>query len=233
MLTLALDTTTRAASGAVVVDGRVGGEWTADAARSLAALLPRGLIDALAAGGWTLKDVDLLAVAVGPGSFTGLRVGIATMQGLAVALGRPLLGVSSLEALARCAVEDQGDPNSTISAWMDAWRGEAYTGLYRHGHEVRPATVGGPADALAALAEIDGPVVFVGDGAALHRSLIEERLGQRAVFSATMQPNLAPTIARIAAARAAAGERSGPDAITPLYVRRPDVERARDARRVG
>ena len=233
MLTLALDTTTRTSSGAVVVDGHVGGEWTADAARSLAALLPRGLIDALAAGGWTLKDVDLLAVAVGPGSVTGLRVGIATMQGLAVALGRPLLGVSSLEALARCAVEEHGDPTSTISVWVDAWRGEAYTGLYRHGQEVRPVTVGAPADALAALAEIDGPVLLVGDGAALHRSLIEERLGRRAIFAATMQPKLAPTIARIASARAAAGERSLPDAIIPLYVRRPDVERARDARRVG
>ena len=117
---------------------------------------------------------------------------------------------------------------------MDAWRGEAYTGLYRHGQEVRPASVGAPADALAdALAEIDGPVVLVGDGAALHRSLIEERLGPRAIFAATMQPKLAPTIARIASARAAAGERSLPDAITPLYVRRPDVERARDVRRVG
>jgi len=230
MLTLALDTTTRASSGAVVVDGHVGGEWSADAAQSLAALLPRGLIDALVAGGWTLQDVDLLAVAVGPGSFTGLRVGIATMQGLAVALGRPLLGVSSLEALARCAAEEHGDSASTISVWVDAWRGEAYTGLYRHGQEVRPATVGAPVDALA---EIDGPVLLVGDGAALHRSLIEERLGRRAVFAATMQPRLAPTIARIAAARAAAGERSLPDAITPLYVRRPDVERARDARRVG
>jgi tRNA threonylcarbamoyladenosine biosynthesis protein TsaB len=234
MLTLALDTTTRASSGAVVVDGRVGGEWTADAAQALAALLPRGLIDALAAGGWTLQDVDLLAVAVGPGSFTGLRVGIATMQGLAVALGRPLLGVSSLEALARCAAEEHGDPTSTISVWVDAWRGEAYTGLYRHGQELRPATVGAPADALAGpLAEIDGPIVLVGDGAALHRGLIEERLGRRAIFAATMQPRLAPTIARLAAARAAAGERPLPDDITPLYVRRPDVERARDARRVG
>jgi tRNA threonylcarbamoyladenosine biosynthesis protein TsaB len=230
MLTLALDTTTRASSGAAVVDGRVGGEWTADAAQSLAALLPRGLIDALAAGGWTLQDVDVLAVAVGPGSFTGLRVGIATMQGLAVALGRPLLGVSSLEALARCAADEHGDPTATISVWVDAWRGEAYTGLYRHGQELRPATVGAPADALA---EIDGSVVLVGDGAALHRGLIEERLGRRAIFAATMQPKLAPTIARIATARAAAGERSLPDHITPLYVRRPDVERARDARRVG
>jgi tRNA threonylcarbamoyladenosine biosynthesis protein TsaB len=230
MLTLALDTTTRASTGAVVVDGRVAGEWTAAAAQSLAAQLPRGLVDALTAGGWTLADVDVLAVAVGPGSFTGLRVGIATMQGLAVALGRPLLGVSSLEALAHCAAQEHGDLGITVSVWVDAWRGEAYTGLYRQGEELRPPTVGTPADALAG---IDGTVLLVGDGAALHRNLIVERLGRRAIFAASMQPRLAATIARAAAARAAAGEQSLPDAIAPLYVRRPDVERVRDARRVG
>lgn len=230
MLTLALDTTTRASTGAVVVDGHLVAEWIGDAAQSLAAQLPRGLVDALTTGGWTLADVDVLAVAVGPGSFTGLRVGIATMQGLAVALRRPLLGVSSLEALAVCAVDEYGDAAVTVSAWVDAWRGEAYTGLYRQGRELRPPTVGAPVDALE---EIDGTVLLVGDGAALHHDLIEERLGPRAIFAASLQPRLAPTIARAAAARAAAGERPLPDAIAPLYVRRPDVERARDARRVG
>jgi tRNA threonylcarbamoyladenosine biosynthesis protein TsaB len=230
MLTLALDTTTRASTGAVVVDGRVAGEWIAGPEQSLAAQLPHGLVSALAVGGWTLADVDVLAVAVGPGSFTGLRVGIATMQGLAVALGRPLLGVSSLEALARRAAEEYGDSTATVSAWVDAWRGEAYTGLYREGQELRPPTVGAPDDALAG---IDGDVVVVGDGAVLHRDLIERRLGRHAIFAVSMQPRLAPTIARAAAARAAAGERPLPDAIAPLYVRRPDVERARDARRVG
>lgn len=230
MLTLALDTTTRASTGAAVVDGQVAGEWTADATQSLAAQLPHGLLGALAAGGWTLADVDVLAVAVGPGSFTGLRVGIATMQGLAFALGRPLLGVSSLEALARCAAAECGDETATVSTWVDAWRGEAYTGLYRAGQELRPPTVGAPAEALAG---IDETVVVVGDGAVLHRDLIERRLGRQAVFAPNMQPRLAPTIARAAAARAAAGERPLPDAIAPLYVRRPDVERARDARPVG
>ena len=71
MVTLALDTTTKAATSAVVSGARVVGEWAGDAAISPAAQLPRGLEDALAAAGCRLGDVDVLAVAVGPGSFTG------------------------------------------------------------------------------------------------------------------------------------------------------------------
>ncbi len=228
MVTLALDTTTKAATSAVVSGARVLGEWAGDAGISPAAQLPRGIEEALAAAGCRPGDVDVLAVAVGPGSFTGLRVGIATMQGLAVALTRPLLGVSALEALMACAAAECADAGELlVSPWVDAWRGEVYAGAYRAGRGMMPPMIGDPARVLAAL---DGPVLLVGDGAAAHRALIVSHAGSRVRFAPTLTPRLAAAIARLAAARAQAGERPAPHAIAPLYVRRPDVEMARDHR---
>ena len=228
MVTLALDTTTKIATTAVVSGTRVVGEWAGDAGLSPAAQLPRGLEEALAAAGCRPGDIDVLAVAVGPGSFTGLRVGIATMQGLAVALARPLVGVSALEALTTCAAAECADGEEVlISPWVDAWRGEVYAGAYRAGLPLMTPVVAGPARILAAL---DGPVLFVGDGAVAHRAFIVSQCGDRGRFAPTMTPRLAPAIARLAAARAQAGERPDPHAVAPLYVRRPDAEMARDHR---
>ena len=231
MVTLALDTTTKTATSAVLVGGRVAGEWVGDAAVSPAAQLPGGVAEALAAAGCRAGDVDVLAVAVGPGSFTGLRVGIATMQGLATALSRPLIGVSALEALAACAaIESGAGDDLLIVPWVDAWRGEIYAGVYRAGGALALPVVGDPARVLAGL---EGAALFTGDGAASHRTLITTQLGDRARFATTMTPRLAATIARLATARAEAGERPAPHAIAPLYVRRPDAELARDASRAG
>jgi tRNA threonylcarbamoyladenosine biosynthesis protein TsaB len=228
MVTLALDTTTKTATSAVLSDDVVLAEWVGDATISPAAQLPGGVVDVLGRAGCRPDDVDVLAVAVGPGSFTGLRVGIATMQGLAVAFARPLIGISGLEALAACAAGESGTEDGVIIApWVDAWRGEVYAGRYRGGVPLGEPTVGSPEEALA---DLDGPALFVGDGAAAHRALIAHSR-QKARFAATMTPRLAPAIARLASARAQGGERPGPHAIAPLYVRRPDAELARDSRR--
>ena len=90
-----------------------------------------------------MRDVDLLAVASGPGSFTGLRIGIATIQGLAMAHGKRVVPVSALEALARAAVNP---PIDTIAAWMDAQRGEVFAALYSaDGRDLLiPAGLGAP-----------------------------------------------------------------------------------------
>ena len=231
MITLALDTTTKAATCAILSGDEVTGQWTGDSLMSQAAQLPRGVAEALAAGGCRPEDVDVLAVAVGPGSFTGLRVGIATMQGLAVALSRPLIGVSALDALALAAAAECGaGATLPIAPWVDAWRGEVYAGIYRGSRALGPPVVGNP---LRLLADFDEPLLFIGDGALAHRALIAATLGDRARFAPTMTPGLAGVIARLACARAVEGERPAPHAIAPLYVRRPDAELARDAHRAG
>ena len=99
MLVLALDTTTRRGSVALVRDGVELESYAGDEGVTHGQRLPGDLVRVLDRQKLSLGDVDLFAVAAGPGSFTGLRIGIATMQGLALASGKPIIGVSALDAL--------------------------------------------------------------------------------------------------------------------------------------
>src|SRR4051812_46038494 len=106
MRVLALDTTTRAGSVALVDDNMIVEERPGDPSQTHAQRLPAEVLAVLDAHGVTLSDIDLFAVAAGPGSFTGLRIGLATVQGLAFVTRRRIVGVSALEALAQIASRD-------------------------------------------------------------------------------------------------------------------------------
>src|SRR5579864_1919251 len=135
MRVLALDTTTRAGSAALVVEeepdgeARVADERPGDPSRSHAERLPSELSVLLDAHGLSWRDIDLFAVASGPGSFTGLRVGIATLQGLALVARRPIVGVPALVAMAHLAARQLG-AGRRIGVWMDAHRREVFAALY-------------------------------------------------------------------------------------------------------
>lgn len=234
MVVLALDTTSRQGSSAVAVHGRVVLEIASDALLPQAARVPGELQALLARAGLTLKDVDAFAVAVGPGSFTGLRVGIATMQGLAFDTDKPLVGVSALDALAMIASEGAADSGLRTAAWIDAWRGEVYAALYDGVTPVEDVTVERPQDIFERWSRgSTGSAAgyrFIGDGVASHVAAIGEALGDQAHIAATLTPALAGTIARRASAELASGHRPAADEVRPLYVRRPDAEIARDAR---
>lgn len=224
MLTLALDTATRVGSCAVARDGIVLLEQASDASRPQAARLPSELMSLLDRADVALSAIDIYAVATGPGSFTGLRIGIASMQGLAFAAGKPLIGISGLDALAHVA----GGSTPRVATWIDAWRGEVYAALYEGGREREAPTVAHP---HALLSRFSGShTLFIGDGADTCRRLIEGTLGSFARIAEPATPLLAATIARMATDRARAGHIPSAHAISPLYVRRPDAELARDAR---
>ena len=232
MIVLALDTTTPEGSCAIAGPGDRVVERAGEAERSHEARLPGDLMALLAAEGLSLGEIDAYAVATGPGSFTGLRVGIATMQGLAFASGRPLIGVSALDALATLGRVDAAmTPDATgtmrLATWVDAWRGQVFAALYDERQVIEPPSVETPRAILTRLA--GSRLFFIGDGAAAHADEIRETLGRQAVLCAPVAPRLAGTIGRMAAGALRAGHRPPPQAVRPLYVRRPDAELSRRA----
>lgn len=227
---LALETATRAGSVAVVRGTRELDARAGDPARPHATRLPGDLLAALTRSGLTLADVDLLAVCLGPGAFTGLRVGIASIQGLAMATGLPVAGVSALDALAVAAVAAGTD--GRIGVWMDAARGEVFAARYEPDRDavlgIRHADepVSAPPAAVVETWRADPPGVLIGDGAARFPD-------EAATLGAQVLPTpslLAPIVARCAARLAEAGGAGRPHALRPVYVRRPDAELAREAR---
>ncbi len=247
MVCLSLDTTTPGGSCAVARDGVVIRELRGDPDRPHDTRLPGDLMTLLADARLGLRDVELYAVATGPGSFTGLRIGIATMQGLAFAAGKPLIGVSGFDALARAVIVGRtvtvgralsGSPSAqgarSVATWVDAWRGEVFAARYEGDVEVEPPSVEKPDTVLAriALPRIAAPTLFVGDAVPIYADVIQRACGDRALFAEPPAPPLAGTIAQLATEQARAGHHPPPDDIRPLYIRRPDAERARDARPV-
>jgi len=227
MITLALDTSTRTGGCAVLRGDDLLAEVPGEAARTHAERLPKDLMTALDRAEVALADVEVFAVATGPGSFTGLRVGIATMQGLALAAGRPLVGISVLDALVRSAM-GTSRAGTRVATWVDAWRGEVYAALFAGVEAVEGASVELPDRILARLRGTR--TLFIGDGAAAHRDVISQTMGLHGELAPMLEPPLAGIIGRLARAEVAAGRRPGPADIQPLYVRRPDVELTRDAR---
>jgi tRNA threonylcarbamoyladenosine biosynthesis protein TsaB len=242
VIVLALDSRSVRGSAALWCDGRVLDARPSDPERSFSSQLPALLLDLLADHGLALGDVGVFAASIGPGSLTGLRVGIATVQGLAFGASRPVVGVSALEAVAADAAlraPESGRPD-WIGAWLDAFRGEVFTALYRFNGsgrtwgdrlvDVEPPAVARPecpAERWAA-ATAGSRCLVSGDPAG--HSAISAAFGDRAVFHDA--GILAGAVALLAAERAAAGEATGPHALHPLYVRRPDAEVARDRARL-
>jgi len=175
----------------------------------------------------TLEEIDAFAVITGPGSFTGLRVGISTMQGLAFARQRHVFPVTTFEACERHAA----GPHAT-AVWIDAHRGEVFAMLLdADGGTLESPSSRPPVNTLdawqPALAEL-ARVRFTGDGAVRYRDVIQNRIGAAARVDETV-PLLAGIAGRIA--EASPSRAVAPHAVIPQYVRRPDAELARDHRK--
>ncbi|MEE9218652.1 MAG: tRNA (adenosine(37)-N6)-threonylcarbamoyltransferase complex dimerization subunit type 1 TsaB [Acidobacteriota bacterium] len=195
-------------------------EWLRAGARASREMLP-ALDRVLARAGVDLADVDAFAAVRGPGSFTGLRVGLATARGLAMATGLPAAGFCALDLL----VGQVPEGASHACAWIDAGRGEIFCAAYvrENGLWCRRGSYELCEAGQAVQAALRG--AFIGSAADRYRERIEARGdGFRVVVHRSY---LAEDAARAWARECAAGRRPGPESLRPLYIRPSDAERRR------
>lgn len=175
-----------------------------------------------AAGGW--DGVERIAVGLGPGSFTGLRVGIATARGLSVSLGIPASGVCTLDALAR-GIAESGAEGQCLAV-LDGFRGEVFAALYGPGGErLWEPLVCRPEELAARVAELPAPPSTAGPGAVRFRHELARNGVRIADDSDPVHRVAARHLCAIAAATGADEDRAG---LAPIYLRPPDAERWRE-----
>lgn len=208
---------------------------------------------ALQQSGYTIYDVDFFAVTTGPGSFTGLRIGLSTVKGLSYATGKPIVSVPTLEALARnfpfcrypvCTMLDAR--KKEIYAALFEWRDDGFIRLINemsvrvdrllekinetlNTHSDRKDALSNPLLLPFRKVEVggfsDGKIVFTGDGAILYREEIVSHMGEKALFASPEKMAPSPAnVACIGIQKALRGEFAEPVNLVPFYLRRSEAE---------
>jgi len=225
MRVLSIDTASTTGSVAVVAGETLLAEFTIARQETHSRRLMNMIDGAFEMAGLALADMDGLAFTRGPGSFTGLRIGLSVIKGLAAVSGIPLVGVSSLEVLAHQAP----DLSRPIYPMMDARNSEVYFAGYRfsNGGFQRVADEAALTPDAAAEA-ITGDCLLTGDGAHRYRTLFETRLGSHAAFAAPDHgiPR-ALTVARLSMPRFEAGQTDDVRSVVPVYLRKSYAEQLR------
>ena len=224
---LAVDTATEICGVALAVDGRVKAELILNRGVTHTQSVLSAIDAVLGISGLTAEDVDAYAVTRGPGSFTGLRIGISSIKGLALASSKPIVGISSLEVLAHQAP----GCSDLICSMMDARRQEVYWALFRRDSEGINAIMEervGPAAEIAAA--IDEQCQFIGNGVPPYRSELLKGLTHLAQWAGKESNDIRPAVlARLAWQRFQVGETSDTRTFSPVYLRKSDAELHRKA----
>lgn len=223
MRILAIDTSTRVGSIALVEGPLLKAQNILDIRATHNQRLLPGIERILTDAGWSLDDLDGFAVSLGPGSFTGLRIGLSIVKGLAWATGKPLVGVPTLDGLAA----NVSFVPYMICPILDARKGEIYAALYRQGDEGIPERLTSymaikPEEMLALISET---TVIIGDGLLSHGDYLRRELGNLLVLA---PPHLsvihASSVAWLGWHRLRSGEFEDVSSCTPLYVRPSEAE---------
>jgi tRNA threonylcarbamoyladenosine biosynthesis protein TsaB len=229
MLVLGVETSTMQGGVALVGPQGLLSEYTLNVAATHSERLLPAIDQMLRDAGLTLARVEGLAVSIGPGSFTGLRIGLSTVKGLAYATGLPLVGVPTLEALA-WSVPFAGPPVCPV---LDARRQEVYAALFRFTGRRLERLMEDTALTPEALCErIQAPTLFLGDALGAYGELFAERLGDRLILPPVSSRGARPAcVAELGRERLLRGERDQASSLVPRYLRPSEAElrRARHA----
>ena len=224
MKLLTIDTSTTTCSVALSIGERLVSESLINLGKTHASQLLRMADAALCEAGVGVKDLDGIGVSLGPGSFTGLRVGMATVKGLAMAAEKPVYGFSSLAMLAM----NLPWADHPVCPMFDAKKKEVYAALYSCSDLPMPLIDDCVVSPDAFLERLDGVTIFVGEGSLAYREKIVARLGEKALFAPPFshlpRASAGAHLAREACMR---GEALSPAALVPRYLRASEAELAR------
>ncbi|QEK13121.1 tRNA (adenosine(37)-N6)-threonylcarbamoyltransferase complex dimerization subunit type 1 TsaB [Crassaminicella thermophila] len=226
MKILAFDTSSIVASVAVMDDDKLIGEYTINHKRTHSQKLMPMIEEVLESCELTMKDIDVVAVAEGPGSFTGIRIGVATAKGLSHAMNIPVIGISTLDALAFNVAFSHG----LICPILDARRNQVYTAVYKWDNgnlsmieEHMAVSIEELVDKLMQRPE---KVIFLGDGVATNKIYLIEKLKDRVLFAPnSMKMPKAASIAELALQKAKEGNLKNCYELLPTYLRKSEAER--------
>lgn len=224
MRILAVDTATEICGVAIMIDEEIVTESITPQGRTHAQGLLETIRWALVEAGTTIADLTGLVVTQGPGSFTGLRIGISTVKGLAAAIGKPMVGISTLAVLAHQAP----DSAHWVCPMIDARRNEVYWSLYeRQASNIVRAhreQAGIPEQIKESL---DAPCTFIGNGARRYATRIEQCLPYPVTFADEQcdipQPG---TLARLGMQRLKRKQFDDPHSFSPVYLRKSDAKKS-------
>lgn len=230
MIILALDTSGSVAGVSLMENGVIRYEAMAvNAFTHSQSILPM-VEEAYQHTGLRVESTDYFAVTVGPGSFTGVRIGVSTVKGLAHAVNRPCIAVDALEAMAAGVMPFPG----ILCSIQDARAGQVYGAAFR-GQTLERCLMDEPIkleDFLEKVSALGGQMLFLGDGMPVHREKIAAILGERACFAPPHLSFLRPaSVAYLAQQKTE--EAVAYSQLKPLYLRPPQAERQKNLREMG
>jgi tRNA threonylcarbamoyladenosine biosynthesis protein TsaB len=220
---LSVETATLSGSISLSKDGKVLSSSASDPTLSHSNTLLADIDRLLSSSGVKVNDIDLFAVASGPGSFTGLRIGIATIKALAATLSRPCLGIPTLEAIAHSA-----GPSERLVALLPAGRGEVFCQMFSVSTNGEVTALDEPAHLppskmIERYCHFDEPT-WAGEGAKLYANLISEAVAPKQARVLEPPANLAQHVAALASLRLTTEPTQGPNNLHAIYVRPSDAE---------
>ena len=227
MKILAIDTSTMLGGIAIMDESLLIAESRLNVKSTHSERLMTEIEHCLKQSGIKISDIDVFAVATGPGSFTGLRIGLSTVKGFSYATGKQIVSVPTLEALA------WNFPYSKypVCTMLDARKKEVYAGLFKWEEEnftrLINETPAKPEEFARDALRVthDDKLIFAGEGAALYRDKIIEVMGEKAVFASPEKTVPSPgNVAVLGLKKAKAGEFSEPVSLIPMYIRKSEAE---------